>query len=80
MQNYIKKGDKITAKVIKSKDYGTYSIAGIQDKIVVTEEIINGIITHIRGNDPINPTSIGIWILKDDGNEVVYDLKDLFIM
>jgi len=47
------------------------SLAGAQMKVSARQVTVTGKVTHIRGNDPLDPTSIRIWVQPDEGGEEV---------
>jgi hypothetical protein len=61
---WLTKGDRVTANWIETKPV---ALAGVQMKLGGTTKSVSGVVTHIRGDHPINPTSIGVCI-KDDKN------------
>jgi hypothetical protein len=77
MSHFLEKGDRVRARILQSKKFGTYSLAGVQNKIAVEERYVEGVVTHIRGDHPTNPTSIGVWIIVDDDSEIVVDIKNI---
>jgi hypothetical protein len=46
-------------------------VSGSQLKIEASDRMVTGTVTHIRGNDPIAPTSVRVWIRPDEGGEEV---------
>ena len=68
MDHYIAKGMRIRAQWLEQTD-GV--VAGAQMKICAESRSITGTITHVRGNHPIEPTSIRIWVQPDDGSDEV---------
>lgn len=64
MDYYLQKGDHVTAEWMETKPV---ALAGVQMKLGGTLKTVTGIVTHIRGDHPTNPTSIGVCI-KDDQN------------
>jgi hypothetical protein len=46
------------------------SVAGMQMKLGVTEKLIEGVVTHIRGDHPTAPTRVEIHIKPEGGEEI----------
>ena len=69
----LRKGDRIRAEWMEARPIGEWSLAGVQPKLNAVHRVVEGVITHIRGDHPTNPTSIGVWVKTDDGREVVVD-------
>ena len=44
------------------------SLAGVQVKMGMRYEEIAGIVTEIRGDKPVDPTTVGVWI-QPEGNQ-----------
>lgn len=59
----VTKGDHITASWMRTN---LTSLAGVQMKLEGQQVSVSGIVRHVRGNDPIAPTSIRIYIDPDD--------------
>jgi len=57
------KGDHITASWMRTD---LACLAGAQMKLEGQQVTVCGIVRHVRGNDPVNPTTIGIFIDPDD--------------
>jgi hypothetical protein len=48
----------------------------MQDKVTGEWRDVIGTVRHIRGDHPVNPTTIGLWVEPDGGgDEVVVDTK-----
>ena len=77
MTNFLENGNRVRVRLLQSKKFGTYSLAGVQSKITVKEKIVEGTVTHIRGDHPFNPTTVGVWIKVDGSNEIVVDMRDI---
>jgi hypothetical protein len=69
VDQYIYKGDKVRAQWFAA-DLSA-SLAGAQTKVSATLMHAEGVVTHIRGDHPTDPTSVAVWILCADGKEVV---------
>jgi hypothetical protein len=57
MNHYLQKGDIATAVIWREM---LASVAGVQPKLVAERVTITGTVSHIRADDPTNPTSIGV--------------------
>ena len=66
------KGDKVKAEWLETKPV---SLAGVQMKLSGTYKTVSGVVTHIRGDHPINPTSIGVCIMDAENVEHWVDLN-----
>lgn len=69
----IQKGSRIHVSGFISKPLGTYSIAGAQLKFVGDMVDVRGTVAHVRGDDPIAPKQVGVWVNPDDGYEGATD-------
>jgi len=65
---FARKGDRIRWTSI-----ATPSLAGMQMKVQVTYR--TGVIRHVRGNDPVVPTSVRIYVDPDDGAGTVRPIR-----
>jgi hypothetical protein len=43
----------------------------MQPKAGVVERVVLGVVTHIRGNHPVTPTDVGVYVQPDDGGPEV---------
>lgn len=68
MEAFLEKGMRIRA-VWFEDDGGVLS--GSQVKISAKEVVVEGVVTHIRGDHPTRPTSVRVWVLQDDGEEKI---------
>lgn len=48
-----------------AKPIGTYSMAGAQMKVVVERHVFTGTVRHLRGDRPIDPTVVKLYIEPD---------------
>lgn len=64
----IKKGDWVLAEWFEPNES---CLSGSQLKFAVRHKYVNGIVRHIRGNHPTQPTSIRLFIEPDEGGEEV---------
>lgn len=62
---YVKKGSRISARWFG--DAKAVALAGVNMKLQVTEYAVSGIVRHVRGDDPVNPTTIRFYIDPDPG-------------
>lgn len=74
---FIAKGMKVRVKRFVPQPIGTYSLAGAQPKLSVSQEIFDGTVTHVYGDHPTKPTKITIMVQKVDGKEVEVDPKHI---
>jgi hypothetical protein len=72
MDDYLTKGDRVTATWI---DAEPKALSGVQIKVSGEFKTVTGVVTHIRGDHPINPTSVGVAIMDDEGLEHWVDLN-----
>lgn len=71
------KGMRVRAEWFEARPFDAVSLAGVQLKVAAKPKVVEGAVTHIRGNDPVAPTSIGVWIMTDDGEEVPVDARHI---
>ena len=71
---FLKKGDRIRAQWFQATDA---CLAGMQPKVGATLIIVEGKVTHIRGDHPTNPIEIRVWVQPDEGDEVIVDPKHI---
>ena len=67
---YIRKGSRVRAQWFAVQDPPA-SLSGMQMKVGVTERVVIGVITHVRGDHPITPTVIDIHVQPDEGGPEV---------
>jgi len=67
---HITKGTKVTARWLQAK---LVALSGMQMKTGATEHVVTGVCRHFRGNDPVNPTEVKVFI--DPEGDVSPDLK-----
>lgn len=70
MSPYITKDNKIKARWFKVND-PISSIAGGQMKVGSTEIVVSGIVKHVRGDDPIKPTVVRLYVEPDGGGDEI---------
>lgn len=59
------KGDRVRARWYRGLPLGSWSLAGAQMKAAVEEVVVEGVIRHIRGDDPVAPTERAIFLDVD---------------
>lgn len=64
------KGMKVVARWFQANDPPS-SLAGMNLKLAVTEHVVTGVVTHIRGDHPTAPTKVEVHIKPDDGSDEV---------
>jgi hypothetical protein len=67
--DYIKYGSRVLVKFFEAQEPGTYSIAGVQPKVVGRFVEFTGTVRHIRGNHPTSPTEVRLWVEPDGAGE-----------
>lgn len=70
----VTKGTKVRVRRMTAK---LVSLAGMQMKAGVTSEDFEGVVTHIYGDHPTNPTKIDFVVKKEDGSEVEVEQKHI---
>ena len=75
----LKKGMRVRAQRFSIAPIGTWSLAGMQAKAPATLKEIVGVVTHIYGNDPVNPTEWEILVMPD-GETTEVSLKPAMIV
>lgn len=65
---WLTKGMRVHVKGFVQHQPGTYSLAGVQPKVQVSEVELTGTIAHVRGDAPTAEEckTIGIWLVPDD--------------
>ncbi len=61
------KGDKVRVQYFRALPLGEWSLAGAQPKLALEEVNFVGELRHIRGDDPDNPTQVGLWVSSTEG-------------
>lgn len=64
MTTWITKGDRIVARWYAAHPA---SLAGAQTKTAATERVVEGVVRHVRGDHPTDPTSVRLFIETADG-------------
>lgn len=59
------KGTRVRAKWLQTKPIGTFSLSGMQPKIACTLVELTGTCRHFRGDDPVAPTKVRIYVEPD---------------
>lgn len=68
---HLTKGMRVQAEVWAAQPQGTVSLAGVQPKLAATRRVVEGVVTHIRGDHPTQAIRVGVWVKTDAGEEVV---------
>lgn len=65
------KGMRITARWFAVQDpvKEPFSLAGVQMKLLAKEIVVSGIVRHVRGDHPTNPTQVRLYIDAPGGTE-----------
>lgn len=66
----IVKGSRVRAKWFNPKPFGSYGIAGMQMKVVGNFVEVVGTIRHFRGDDPVAPTKVEIFVDSDEPSDI----------
>jgi hypothetical protein len=64
MATSVNKGDRIEARWFGRGQ--AVSLAGMQMKFQASELSVRGIVKHLRGDDPVTPTTIRLYVDPDD--------------
>jgi hypothetical protein len=75
----LRKGARVRAEWLEASPPGGWSLAGVQRKLPATRRVVEGVVTRIRGDHPTEPSSVGVWIMQDDGAEVVVDARHVVL-
>ena len=62
----VTKGMRITARWFRAT---SASLAGMQPKVGAEEVVVSGIVRHVRGDHPTNPTTVRFYIDAEGGTE-----------
>lgn len=73
----LRNGMRARAEWLEAAPLGSHSLAGMQAKVSATSRVVEGIVTHIRGDSPTDPASVGVWLLTDEGQEVLVDARHI---
>lgn len=73
----LKRGMRVCAEWFEARPLDAASVAGVQLKVTARPRVVEGTVTRIRGDDPVAPTSVGVWIMTDDGKEVTVDARHI---
>lgn len=68
MGPWITKGMRVRARW---QETDVVALAGETMKFQVSGGDVTGVVMHIRGDHPTQPTSIRLWILPDEGGEEI---------
>ena len=64
----VTKGDWVRARWMQPY---RASVAGAQPKFCARQHNVSGIVRHVRGDHPTNPTSVRLWVEPEGGGEEV---------
>ena len=67
---YLPKGARVRISGLRALPLGTYSLAGVTDKVAAVSVNYTGTVRHLRGDDPLHPTVIKLYIEPDEGQEL----------
>jgi len=69
----IVRGTRVHAQWLQVND-PLSGLAGMQPKVGATMQEVVGVVMHIRGDHPTNPTTVRLWVQPDaGGDEVLVD-------
>lgn len=71
----LRKGMRVRAEWYEGQPVDRISLPGVQMKIGAVMRQVEGVITHLRGDHPTNPTTTGVWLTTDSGEEIVTDIR-----
>lgn len=63
-EQWLPKGARIRARWLAASG-GSWSPSGFQDKYAIETVEITGIVRHLRGDDPIAPTVVRLYVEPD---------------
>lgn len=70
------KGQRVRLTLERAKIPGeSWSLAGVMLKFPLECSVVEGLVTHVRGDRPVSPTTIGVWILQDNGEEIILNAR-----
>jgi hypothetical protein len=67
MKPFITKGSRIRAEWAKAKTDPPASVAGMMLKFEVSRYAVVGVVRHVRGDDPVNPKVVRVYVDPDPG-------------
>lgn len=67
MEVFLTKGMRVRAEWFDTHIAG---LAGAQLKFGATKRFVEGVVTHVRGDHPTNPTEVRVTVKPDEGDEV----------
>lgn len=65
------KGMRVRAEWLQADPIGSASLPGAQPKVTGKFRSVEGAVVHIRGNNSVSPSTVGVWIDTEDGIIVV---------
>lgn len=68
MEVFLTKGMRVRAEWFDTHVAG---LPGAQIKFGATKRLVEGVVTHVRGDHPTHPTEVRVWVKRDEGDEVV---------
>lgn len=75
MEIFLTKGMRVRARWLDSR---LVALSGMQMKAEATPTEVEGVVTHVRGDHPTNPTEVRVWVQPDEGEEVVVKPEWIF--
>ncbi len=63
------KGTRVIACWFQASPFGTYSLSGMQPKVSGGFVEVVGVCRHFRGDDPVNPKEVRVYIDAESGAE-----------
>lgn len=67
MAPYISKGARVVVDFFKADPIGSKSIAGCMVKTTATHVAFTGTVAHVRGDHPVTPTQVVVFVTPDAG-------------
>lgn len=58
----LRKGDRVRARWLRAAPIGTFSIAGAQTKVTAVPAEVTGVIRHVRGDHPTDPSEVRLFL------------------
>ncbi len=73
----LRKGMRVRAEWLEGQPVDRVALPSVQTKIGAAMRQMEGVIAHLRGDHPTHPTSIGVWLTTDSGEEIVTDARHI---